>query len=241
MGVLCGNIASPKFNSFTFFTPGLQFAVCKVFGLKDKKKMFPIIFHKYIIVEISDNGYMSRFTLYLRVWTFSAVCHLIFILLTPYGRHDMKSAVMFLLPVFCNYESQPIALWQCQFSTLSALNQFEFFFIFSKMIFCVFGQICIWRRAFLRITNYWYRKWWIFGTKNLSLTLDLYKKDISHNVIDELSTYRTNFEISVVSDNSRISVGLCMIFECHFSLRFIQRRSGASTRRYRSTCRRRRC
>lgn len=184
---------------------------------------------------------MSRFTSYLRVWTFSAVCHLIFILLTPYGRHDMKSAVMFLLPVFCNYESQPIALWQCQFSTLSALNQFEFFFIFSKMIFCVFGQICIWRRAFLRITNYWYRKWWIFGTKNLSLTLDLYKKDISHNVIDELSTYRTNFEISVVSDNSRISVGLCMIFECHFSLRFIQRRSGASTRRYRSTCRRRRC
>lgn len=167
---------------------------------------------------------MSRFTLYLRVWTFSAVCHLIFILLTPYGRHDMKSAVMFLLPVFCNYESQPIALWQCQFSTLSALN-----------------QICILRRTFLWITNYWYRKWWIFGTKNLSLTLDLYKKDISHNVIDELSTYRTNFEISVVSDNSRISVGLCMIFECHFSLRFIQRRSGASTRRYRSTCRRRRC
>lgn len=38
MGVLCGNIASPKFNSLTFFTPGLQFAVCKVFGLKDKKK-----------------------------------------------------------------------------------------------------------------------------------------------------------------------------------------------------------
>lgn len=139
-----------------------------------------------------------------------------------------------------------LQLWKSTYSIVTVsifyiISSKSIFFIFSKMIFCVFGQICIWRRAFLRITNYWYRKWWIFGTKNLSLTLDLYKKDISHNVIDELSTYRTNFEISVVSDNSRISVGLCMIFECHFSLRFIQRRSGASTRQYRSTCRRRRC
>lgn len=36
----------PSSTLLPFFTPGLQFAVCKVFGLKDKKKMFPIIFHK---------------------------------------------------------------------------------------------------------------------------------------------------------------------------------------------------
>lgn len=157
MGVLCGNIASPKFNSLTFFTPGLQFAVCKVWVWKTKKK-FPILNFSQVNYswDFLKRIYVSVH-LDLRVWTFSAVCHLIFILLTPYGRHDMKSAVMFLLPVFCNFESQPIALWQCQFSTLSALN-----------------QICILRRTFLWITNYWYRKWWIFGTKNFSLTLDLY-------------------------------------------------------------------
>lgn len=241
-GVLCGNIASPKFNSLTFFTPGLQFVVYKVLVWKTRqKKLFPIILYKKIIVEISYNGYMSWFTLDLRVWTFSAVCHLI-LLLTPYGRHDMKSAVMFFLPVFCNFESQPIALWQCQISTfISSKSSWKFFF-FSNRICCIFfSDKFVFRKGhFFKLQTTGIKNE-IFGTKNLSLTLDLYKWDISHNVIDELSTYRTNFKISVVSDNSRISVGLCMIFECHFSLRFIQRRSGASTRRYRSTCRRRRC
>lgn len=137
-GVLCGNIASPKFNSLTFFTPGLQFVVYKVLVWKTRqKKLFPIILYKKIIVEISYNGYMSWFTLDLRVWTFSAVCHLI-LLLTPYGRHDMKSAVMFFLPVFCNFESQPIALWQCQISTfISSKSSWKFFF-FSNRICCIF-------------------------------------------------------------------------------------------------------
>lgn len=132
--------------------------LCVKFGSERQKKKFPILNFSQVNYswDFLKRIYVSVH-LDLRVWTFSAVCHLIFILLTPYGRHDMKSAVMFLLPVFCNFESQPIALWQCQFSTLSALN-----------------QICILRRTFLWITNYWYRKWWIFGTKNFSLTLDLY-------------------------------------------------------------------
>lgn len=132
----------PSSTLLPFLLQACSLLCVKFLVWKTKKKMFPIIFHKSIIVEITDNGYMSRFTLYLRVWTFSAVCHLI-LLLTPYGRHDMKSAVMFLLPVFCNYESQPIALWQCQFSTLSALNQFflsflRWFSVFSDKF--VFGE-----------------------------------------------------------------------------------------------------